>query len=550
MRSRHSQGYTLIVLVAAVAVTLALFLVVPLGGGLGALREAAISFIFRKPPRFVSLEVTVEGVPQVVKAGETLKIRGGETLIVRKINANTFFDSYLGADVEGFGKANDLNEPVDTGEIRDRLIGTGIRFIPITILYLDRSIAKIPLEMELGESDFEDQLSKARDDRERIAILKSAHAAFPQNEGFLRKLSEILESRGDYASLIEIYEATLARNPLDTSLMSSLSRYYLKASRLDEALDMCRRMEAAGKADVEVYRRMAYIAGLKGDFDGRVSYLKKALEKDPANQDTVVDLAKTYEQAGHEGQAMEVYRQAAPSARDREILVPLIKEALEKKDYREAKKLLERYTSLYPQDSRAQAQLAMVLGRLGETRAQAERYERAVHLAPDNPVLWYNLAVAREKGGDAKGALDAYERVLERRKDDLDALAGAARTSLGLGRYDRARQYYSSLVKRRQDVEDLKGLAAASAAMKDHGAVIEACSSYLKKRKDHDVAVTLAQAYEARAASRDPRGRLEDLTRALDAYKTARAVNPKSAVALEKIPELSITVLKLRKSMQ
>jgi len=63
MRSRHSQGYTLIVLVAAVAVTLALFLVVPLGGGLGALREAAISFIFRKPPRFVSLEVTVEGVP-------------------------------------------------------------------------------------------------------------------------------------------------------------------------------------------------------------------------------------------------------------------------------------------------------------------------------------------------------------------------------------------------------------------------------------------------------------------------------------------------------
>lgn len=546
---RQTRGHTLIILVAVIAVTLALFLIVPLGGFLGYVRESTISFIFRKPPRFVSLEVTLEGVPHVVKAGESLKIKGGETLIMRKINANTFFPSYLGADVEGFGRKNDLNEPIDTLEIRDRLVETGILSVPISILYLDRSIAKIPLEIEMDEKDYEDQIARAKDDRERIAVLRSAHAAFPDNARFLERLSEILETRRDYKALIEIYRSALGRDPGNTNLMSALSQYYLKADRLDEALELCRRIEASGKADVELYRRMAYIAGLKGDFETRIMYLKKALELEPDNQEVIVDLGKTYEQGGLEGKAMEVYRAASSSARDREILVPLIKEAIARRDYKEAKDLLERYVRLYPDDASARAQLAMVLGRLGDARSQAQQYERAVRLSPGKAVLWYNLAVARERAGDAQAALDAYEKALDLKKDDTDALEGAARLSLKLGMYPKARQYYAALSKRRTTPEHLKGLIAASAGMKDHQALIEVCNTYLAKYKDHDVAITLAQAYESRAAGRDARGKLEDLSRALEAYKTARSINPKSQIALDKIPELSVAVLKLRKSM-
>ncbi len=73
---------------------------------------------------------------------------------------------------------------------------------------------------------------------------------------------------------------------------------------------------------------------------------------------------------------------------------------------------------------------------------------------------------------------------------------------------------------------------------------------YLSKNKDHDVAITLAYAYESRAAARDTRGRLDDLTKALEAYKTAKGIDPRSKVAGEKIPELSIETIKLRKALQ
>lgn len=550
MSRSRTRGSTVIVIIVVIAITLALFLIVPIGGRIGLLREATISFIFRKPPRFMSMEADVEGVPQVVKAGETLKIKGGETLIIRRVHANTFFDSYLGADVEGFGKPNDLNEPIDTAEIRDQLMGAGIRSVPINIFYIDRSIAKVPLEMELSEEDFQDQLNAAASDEERIPILRSAHARFPKNEQFLEMLDKLLSAKEEYHSLIAIYKAVSDADPANMDALSNLSRYYIKLRRFEDAMDACRRIEAAGEADAPLYRRMAYLAGEKGDFEGRVAYLKKALELDPGNDDIVVDLAKTYEQAGLGGQALDVYKSASGTASDREILVPLIKESLGKKDYAKARDLLQRYVQLYPKDRNAVAQLAMVMGRLGDTKSQVDYYKRAVELSPGNSVLWYNLGVAREKQRDLKGALDAYAKVLQTKAGDLDSLKGAARTSLKLGRYREAHGHYTVLLKKSSDKENLKGLLSAAVGLKDQDRIIDACRMYLSKNKDHDVAITLAYAYESRAAARDTRGRLDDLTKALEAYKTAKGIDPRSKVAGEKIPELSIETIKLRKALQ
>ncbi|HOS97594.1 MAG TPA: tetratricopeptide repeat protein [Deltaproteobacteria bacterium] len=546
----HTRGYKFIAVIAVLAITAAMFLIVPIGGGIGLFREAAISFIFRKPPRFMSLDADVEGVPQVVKAGEALKIKGGETLVIRKIHANTFFKSYLSADVAGFGKPNDLNEPVDTAEIRDQLIGAGIRSVPIDIYYLDRKIAKVPLELELSEQAFMDQLQGARSVEERIAILRSAHASFPRNTQFLEMLEQLLAEKGDYQALVILYKAVSDADPSNMTAYSNLARYYIKLERYDDALAMYQEIVDAGKADAGIYRRMAYIAGEKGDFDGRVSYLRKALELDGKNEDAAIELAKTYEQAGLKQQAFDVYKEASKTSTDKEVLIPLIKESIQKKDYPRAKELLERYVQKFPGDKNALAQLAMVMGRLGDAKAQSDYYQRAVNLSPSDAVLWYNLGVAREKQGDAKGALEAFEKVLKIKPGDPDSLKAASRLYLKLGRYREAHEGYEGLVRKEPSAENLKGLVSAAVGLKDQGKVIDACTRFLQRKKDHDVAITLAYAYEARAAARDTRGRLEDLNRALEAYKTARAVNPQSRIAKEKIPELGIETIKLRKALQ
>jgi tetratricopeptide (TPR) repeat protein len=550
MSRTQTRVNTVIAIIVVIAITLALFLIVPLGGRLGLLREATISFIFRTPPRFISMEADVEGIPQLVKAGESMKIKGGETVLIRKIHANTFFDSYLGADIAGFGKPNDLNEPIDTAEIRNQLMGAGIRSVPIDIYYIDRKIAKVPLEMELSEQNFMDQLKSARSDEERIAILRSAHATFPASASFLEMLENLLSSKEDYQSLVAVYKAISDADPANMTALSNLSRYYIKLGRFDEALAMCNKIVEAGKADASVYRRMAYIAGEKGDFEGRVAYLKKALELDRNSDEVVIDLAKTYEQAGLKRQALDVYASASKTASDREILVPLIKEALQKNDYAKARELLERYVGLYPQDKNATAQLAMVMGKLGDTKSQVDYYQKAVKLSPANSVLWYNLGVAREKNGDPKGSLEAYAKALQLKPGDLDSLQGAARSSLRIGLYKDAYGYYSALVKRNGARENMKGLVSAAVGLKEQDKIIEACTLFLRKNRDHDVAITLAYAYESRAANRDTRGRLDDLNKALEAYKIAKGVNPQSKVAGEKIPELSIEIIKLRKALQ
>jgi tetratricopeptide (TPR) repeat protein len=550
MERMQSRGNILIAVIVVIAIAMTLFLIVPLGGKVGQLREATISFIFRKPPQFISMDVDVDGVGKVVRAGESLKIKGGETIIITKIHANTFFESYLTADVVGFSKPNDMNEPIDTAEIRNQLIAAGIKSVPIDIFYLDRKIAKVPLELDLSEQDFINQIKSAKSDEEKISLLRAAHAAFPKSSSFLDELDKLLSAKEDYQALVGIYKGVVEADPANVAAYSNLSQYYIKLKNYDEALSMCRKIVDAGKADAVIYRRMAYIEGEKGDLENRVVYLKKALELDKQNESVVVDLAKTYEQAGMEQQALDVYKSASDTAKDKDILIPLIQNALKKEDYKKALDLLKRYIVRYPQDKNALAQLAMVMGKLGDTKGQEAYYLRAAELSPSDSVLWYNLGVAREKLGDAKGALDAYVKVLQIKQGDTDALRSAAALSLKLGQYKEAYAYYSSLVKKSPQKEYLKGLVSAAVGLKDQDKVIDACSLFLKNNRDHDVAITLGYAYESRASAREPRTRLDDLNKALEAYQTALKINPRSSVAGQKIPELKIEILKLRKARQ
>ena len=550
MERMQSRGNILITVIVVVAIGMALFLIVPLGGKIGQLREATISFIFRKPPQLVSLEVDVEGVRKIVKVGESLKIKGGETIIITKVRANTFFKSYLGVDVVGFGKPNDLNEPIDTVEIRNQLIAAGIRSVPIDVFYLDRKIAKVPLELELAEQDFIDQIRSAKSDEEKISLLRAGHATFPANSYFLEELDKLLSAKEDYQSLVGIYKKVVQADPANAKAYSNLSQYYIKLKNYDEALAMCAKIVEAGKADAIIYRRMAYISGEKGDFENRVVYLKKALELDKSNEAVVVDLAKTYEQAGMNQQALNVYQSASDTARDRDILIPLIQNALKKEDYKKAADLLKRYIQSYPQDKNALAQLGMVMGKLGDTRSQVAYYQRAAEFSGNDSVLWYNLGVAREKLGEFKGALDAYARAHQIKPGELDYLQSAAALSLKQGLYKDAYEYYASLARKTSRKEHMKGLVSAAVGMKDQDKTIDACTMFLKSHRDHDVAMALGYAHESKAAGLGGRARLDELNRALEAYQSARKMNTKSNVAGEKIKDLKIEIIRLKKAQQ
>ncbi|HHO75296.1 MAG TPA: tetratricopeptide repeat protein [Deltaproteobacteria bacterium] len=544
-----NKGNAVIVIILLVVIGFLFFLSVPLGGRIGLLREATISFIFRKPPKFISLEVVVDGQSQTIRAGETLKVKGSETIIISKVKANTFFDSYLTADIVGFGKSNDLHEPIDTSEVRKQLISAGIKSMPIDIYYIDYNIAKIPLEMELNREDFLMRIKEAKDPDDRIAILKNAHAAFPKDREFLNMLDDLLTRKDDYETLAVIYRAIIETDPQDMEASTRLARHYIKLGMLKESMEISRRIVDAGKASSNTYRRMAYIAGQLGEFDNRVEYLNKALELDKGNDSIILDLAKTYEQAGKKDKALEIYKSACENARDKEILIPVIEDALKNKKYKEAQAVLKRYVEYYPKDTNAYAQLGMIMGNLGDTASQITYYKKAVELSPKDALLLFNLAASYEKAGNTKSALAAYKGVLNIKPGDKDSLRKAAFLSRKQGSFQDSYVYYQALIKIEDTLENNKGLISAAVGLKDHDKIINACSAYLKKKEDHDVAITLAYAYESRAALRQGRERLDDLSAALDAYRMALKINPKSKTAKDKIPELRIETIKLKRGV-
>lgn len=543
------KGNVVLVVMLVIVIAFLFFLSVPLGGKIGLLREATISFIFRKPPRFISMEVNVDGQDKTIKAGETLQISGNETIIITKVNANTFFDSYLTADVVGFGKANDLHEPVYASEIRKQLISAGIRSMPIDIFYIERNIAKIPLEIELTREDFSRRINEAENFDDKIAILKNAHATFPKDRDFLDSLDDLLSKKGDYETLAGIYRGVVDADPEDMNAHARLANYYIKLGLMKEAMAMNQKIIDAERATAVTYRRMAYIAGQLGDFEKRVGYLNKALELDKGNDSIILDLAKTYEQAGKTKEALAIYKAAATSARDKEILIPVIEDALKNKQYKDARTALERYVSYYPEDKNAYAQLGMISGRLGDTNAQITYYKKAVDLSPKDALLLYNLGTAYEKAGKSKEALATFKQVLKIKQGDKDSLRKAAYLSQNLGNYKDAYSLYQALVAVDDKLEYKKGLVSASVGLKDHDKIIDACNAYLKSKKEHDVAITLAYAHEARAATKQGKERLNDLEAALDAYRLALKINPQSAKAKEKIPELRIETIKLKRGV-
>ncbi|HOO38507.1 MAG TPA: tetratricopeptide repeat protein [Deltaproteobacteria bacterium] len=543
------KGNVVLVIMLVIVIAFLFFLSVPLGGKIGLLREATISFIFRKPPRFISMEVNVDGQDKTIKSGETLQISGNETIIITKVNANTFFDSYLTADVVGFGKANDLHEPIYASEIRKQLISAGIRSMPIDIFYIERNIAKIPLEIELTREDFSRRINEAENSDDKIVILKNAHAAFPKDRDFLDSLDDLLSKKGDYETLAGIYRGVVDADPEDMNAHARLSNYYIKLGLMKEAMAMNQKIIDAERATAVTYRRMAYIAGQLGDFEKRVGYLNKALELDKGNDSIILDLAKTYEQAGKTKEALSIYKAAATSARDKEILIPVIEDALKNNQYKDARTVLERYVSYYPEDKNAYAQLGMISGKLGDTNAQITYYKKAVDLSPKDALLLYNLGTAYEKAGKSKEALSTFKQVLKIKQGDKDSLRKAAYLSQNLGNYKDAYSLYQALVAVDDKLEYKKGLVSASVGLKDHDKIIDACNAYLKSKKEHDVAITLAYAYEARAATRQGKERLNDLEAALDAYRLALKINPQSTKAKEKIPELRIETIKLKRGV-
>jgi tetratricopeptide (TPR) repeat protein len=535
---KNRSGNLLLMILILAAVLTALFFILPIGGLPGQIRESVISFVLRTPPRFISIEVKVNDELRIIRAGQSLLIHGNENLVITKINANTFFKSYLNADIEGFGNQSELNQTVSTSEIRNQLIDTGIRSIPIDIYYISHIISKVPIYIEVSEEDFLKQLKTAKDTNEQIGILKNAFNAFPQNSFFLKQLEASLISKGDLQGLIGIYKKLLENDGFNESILTKLTDLYIRLGLLDDAEKLNLNIISNHRQTPSTYYRLALIAGARSDLNKKITYLEEGLLIDRNNNELLLELGKTYEEKGDREKAIELYKSISSESSSKEVLVAVIQDAVKKKDYETAEPLLKRYISLYPTDKNAVALLGKIMGSIGDPEAQVEYYVKALELSPNDPVIMFNLGLAYEKAGNIKEALKTYNRLLKIKPDDPDALSRISSLYLKQGRYSEAYKCYTALTGLKETKENLRGLVESAYAMNDSPKTINACKKYLGKYQDYDVALILAKTMEKVADTKQGRIKAKYVKDAIDAYISANNIKQTEAVE-QKIIDLS-----------
>lgn len=136
-----------------------------------------------------------------------------------------------------------------------------------------------------------------------------------------------------------------------------------------------------------------------------LQYWGSKYQKDPDDRQTALNYAKNLKAAGHKAQAFAVLQQASVlHGRDREIASEYGRLALENDKVQLAAKLLQIADDPMNPDWRIVSGRGAALAKLGKYDEAVQMFDRANTLAPSNPSVLNNLAMAHAANGNLKQA--------------------------------------------------------------------------------------------------------------------------------------------------
>ena len=188
----------------------------------------------------------------------------------------------------------------------------------------------------------------------------------------------------------------------------------------EEAVDAFRSALEYGPAQRETEAKLAMALSAAGREQEAVSYFNTLLESEPGNGQINLELARIAAKQRNESRAVEYYQRALDGtwqgdgyARRRAVRLELARYLIAAGDY-----------------ARARSQLLTSAGN-----------------APDDPGIKMEIADLMEKAQDPADALEIYRSIAERSPGRIEALEGAGRVALAMGRFNQARAYLEEAVR-------------------------------------------------------------------------------------------------------
>lgn len=299
----------------------------------------------------------------------------------------------------------------------------------------------------------------------------------------LHERARLAARRAQFRRAVQLYREALAKSPRSAVLQGELGYWLMRSHDVAGALP---HLETADRLrpGVRSALRLGKAREKLGDRAGAERDMRRALALRPTHRATRIALGNLLRRKGENAEAISLLEAAAGAGSNEErarALVALGAAYLEVDRRADAEKVFERAIQFAP--ARAEVRLAIARAWLGtDHREDAERARQIIHraaeLAPDVPGVYSALGRARERAGDAAGALEAYDQAL--RLDPRYRYARRRIVHLALqGRdFPRARHEADRLVADAPDVPEHRFLLALVAQRE--GRQAEARKGYLE----------------------------------------------------------------------
>jgi len=416
------------------------------------MKSVFLSTVLGHEPKFYYLDVEKNGKDYRLTKDDVFEVSYRDEFVIKSVSSDSLFGRGIAVDVEGIGHRNDFRVLLKGIELVDKLTTTKKQNsntdYKIDVRYHDKSIASIPIRVEITPQDWLRFARRSKNEGSQIDYLKRAINMNKKDIGVRKMLARVYVRKGMQNMAISQYQDILKLKPNDLEALVELSKCYIKQKEYRRALPIYRRIIRLNPKDASAYANIAFAYGKLGRWKNAIANYNSSIRLNPKNATVYYNLAKAYEKTGDSKNAVERYKRVlkmTPGAVD--VMAALAGAYFSSGNYDESIKLFEKVIEKQPRDASAYANIGLAYGGKGLWEKETVNYKKAISLNPKDPVIHFNLAVACEKRNRYRDAASEYRAVLKINPDDTDAINGLANCYLRDKKYTSAIKLYEKIAK-------------------------------------------------------------------------------------------------------
>lgn len=254
----------------------------------------------------------------------------------------------------------------------------------------------------------------AEDAMQALGAIETALRLKPGWEPAIQLKVQILQHNGANDEAVRQLETELARQPASSGLRLSYARALVSARRIEDARTQFSQLLAAQPEDPELLYAVGLLSAQLKDYAAAEANLEQALTIGHPQPDLVrLQLGQIAEQRGEAASARKWFNQVGAGDYHTEAIIRSALSLAGEGEHEAALALLRVQDEDAGDDHRFLLAQTQVLRQAGRDQEAYERIETALHEAPDDTALLYELALLAERTGRDDEMEAHLRRVIE-----------------------------------------------------------------------------------------------------------------------------------------